>query len=314
MKKIKNKDRKRIFRGIVAAIVLSIISIGISRIADTSDFEKPIPVFVSIEPQVTFVQRIGADRVTVEALVLPGESPATYFPTVAQMARLAKSKLFFRIGVPFEAPLIKRIQHVAEKVKIIDTREGIQLRKMDRHIEALDSSQHHFDHHTHRDAGDDPHIWLNPLLVKKQAITIRDALISIDPDGQNTYEANCRTFINELDMLHQKIKQSLLPVKGGTIFVFHPSFGYFADAYGLKQMAVETEGKAPKGRNLSHLIKLAKKEDVRVVFVQPQFDQSAARKISNAINGVVIPMDPLARDYFKNMQKIADKIRSALAQ
>jgi len=95
-------------------------------------------------------------------------------------------------------------------------------------------------------------------------------------------------------------------------FQSHPSFGYFADTYGLKQMAVEVEGKRPKGKNLSRFIKQAKKENVRVVFVQPQFDQNAAKKIASAINGAVISLDPLSREYFKNMEEIADKIETSL--
>lgn len=272
--------------------------------------ENPISVFVSIEPQVTFVERIGGNRVTVHALVLPGENPATYSPAPEQMTVLSKSKLFFRIGVPFEESLIKRIENVAKQVQIVDTRKGIHLRKM----EGLDEDYHssNGDDVSHDHGGYDPHIWLSPILVQKQAKTICEALISIDPEGAHIYEANLRKFIHDLDDLHQKIKRSLAPVKGGTIFVFHPSFGYLADTYGLKQKAVESEGKTPKGKNLSQFIKMAKREKVRVVFVQPQFDQNAARKIASAIDGVVVSLDPLSKEYFKNMEAMADTIASAL--
>lgn len=290
---------KRIIQWFGVFLFLTVINGGFN---ESKGLERPINVFVSIEPQVTFVERIGAERVTVEAMVLPGESPATYSPKPAQMARLAKSKLFFRIGVPFEDPLMERIKTVSKHVKIVDTRKGIVLRKMEPHGES----------HGDGNDGYDPHIWLNPLLVQQQAVTIRDALISIDPDGREVYESNCNVLVADLEALHKTIKQALGPVKGETIYVFHPSYGYFTDAYGLKQVAVETAGKAPKGKNLSQFIKRAKKENVHVVFVQPQFDRSTAEKIAQAIHGAVVPLDPLSRDYFKNMEAMADTIRSAL--
>jgi len=274
--------------------------------------KKPMQVFVSIAPQITFVKRIGGNRVSVHALVSPGESPSAYAPTPIQITKLSKSKIFFRIGVPFEESLIKRVKNIAGQIQIVDTRKGIVLRKMKGMHEDDEAGMQDTKSFKHEHVGNDPHIWLSPLLVKIQARTICDALISVDPEGRQIYEANCQSFIEDLEALHQKINQSIAPVKGGTLFVFHPSFGYFADAYGLKQMAVEVEGKRPKGKDLSRFIKQAKKEKVQVVFVQPQFDQNAARKIASAINGAVIPLDPLSREYFKNMEAMADKIAMSL--
>ena len=285
MRRIKNKNQVRTAKVIILTMIFVPLIMTFDPFTGLAGLIKPIPVFVSIEPQVTFVRRIGGDRVTVEALVLPGKSPETYSPTPVQMAKLAKSKLFFRIGVPFEELLIKRIENSAPHVQIVDTRKGITLRKMEAHYEG--QQRYNDDDLSHGVGvdGADPHIWLSPVLVQKQAATICESLISIDPEGRQMYEENCRVFIKDLDALHQKIKQSLAPVRGGTIFVFHPSFGYFTDAYGLKQIAVEIEGKSPKGKDLSSFIKLAKKEKVRVVFVQPQFDQNAALTLMWSFSG-----------------------------
>lgn len=265
---------------------------------------KPLPVFVSIQPQAYFVKRIGGDRVSVDTLVMPGKNPATYAPSPGQMSHLAKAKVFFRIGVPFEDTLMPKIKNSSKDLLIVDTQKGILLRKMEGGRRDMAGA-----HHLHTW---DPHTWLSPLLVKKQAETIYKTIVHLDPLGEPEYGANYSAFIKDLDLLHKKIKESLAPVKGGTIFVFHPAFGYFADAYGLKQMAVETEGKAPKGKKLSMFIKKAKKAGVRVVFVQKQFDRSAAGSIANAINGAVIPLDPLAMDYIKSLEEMADKVAEAL--
>jgi len=94
--------------------------------------------------------------------------------------------------------------------------------------------------------------------------------------------------------------------------VFHPAFGYFADAYGLQQIPVETMGRSPKGKELSAIIKLAKQENARIIFVQPQFDRQAAQKIADAVNGAVVSINPLAYDYLDNMEQMANTIADAL--
>ena len=95
-------------------------------------------------------------------------------------------------------------------------------------------------------------------------------------------------------------------------FVFHPAFGYFARAYGLEQVAVETGGREPSPKQLATLINQAKHEKVKVIFVQPQFSSKTARTIAKAISGVVIPIDPIDKDYLKNLETISEKINEAL--
>lgn len=253
---------------------------------------KPMTVFVSIEPQAFFVERIGRDRVVVEVLVPPGKSPAVYSPKSSQMAKLSGARFFFTIGVPFERSLMPKIKAASQGLTIIDTTKGISLRRF-------------------ASGGTDPHVWMNPVLVKKQAENICDALCSALPESADYFRTNLELFQADLDGLDKAIAKALKPVMGENIFVFHPVFGYFADQYGLTQMAVEVEGKAPKGKALADFIKQARAAKARVIFVQPQFDTRTAEKIANAINGVVIPLDPLARDYVNNLMAMAQTIKKA---
>ena len=91
--------------------------------------------------------------------------------------------------------------------------------------------------------GYDPHIWMSPLLVKIQAHTIFMTLSSMDKDNRDFYEKNYQIFIKDLDRLDNGLKTALKNLKGKNMLVFHPSFGYFTDAYGLKQVAIESMGK-----------------------------------------------------------------------
>ncbi len=266
----------------------------------------PVKVLVSIMPQKYFVERIGAKRVRADVLVMPGKSPATYSPTPDQMRKLANADIYFRAGVPFENAVISRIRAV-KGLKIVDTRTGIALRRMkpSGHIHSGISE-------TADPTGCDPHVWMNPRFVRIQAKIMAEHLSLIDPDGRSYYQSNYERFAQDLEDLDMHLKAVLGRFKGKTLFVFHPAFGYFADAYGMKQVAVEAMGRAPKGRALSRIIKLARKQKVRVIFVQPQFDTNAALKIASAIHGAVVPIDPLAYQYLDNMKSMADIIAKAL--
>jgi len=160
--------------------------------------------------------------VEVEVLVSPGQSPATFEPIPKQLARLSNADAYFRIGLPFESRLLEKIQTAIPNLPVIDTRRGIKLRTMNN------------SHHVGRD---DPHIWLDPKLVKVQATTICEALCKMDSKNTTKYKKNLESFKDNLDEVDSIIARELASLKGRNFYVFHPSYGYFGDAYGLNQVA-----------------------------------------------------------------------------
>jgi zinc transport system substrate-binding protein len=288
---------------------------------------EKLQVFVSIVPQKYFVERIAGDLAEVSVLVTPGKSPATYSPTPDQVRKLAQAHVYFRIGVSFENGFMHKIASIAPDTQVVDTRKGILLREMEGHIHEQDLHGAHShdpdgkaendlhgrgDGHADMGAGRDPHIWMSPLRVKQQAATMTDALVALAPEHEDRFRENYDAFARDLERLHERLKSILAPLAGQNFFVFHPAFGYLADDYGLIQVPVETMGRAPKGKELSAIIKLAKEEKARVIFVQPQFDRQAALKIAAAINGAVVSINPLAPEYLDNMERMADTIADAL--
>lgn len=264
--------------------------------------DKPT-VFVSIVPQKFFVQQIGKDHVNVEVMVKPGASPATYEPKSSQMKQLASSSAYFSIGVAFEHVWLEKISKVNPKMKVIHTDEGISKLTMIKH-----KKKSHNHHHT----GVDPHIWLSPSLVKKQAAIVTDALAKILPEKKALFQQNFDLFAKKIDTLDNNLRTIFKEKKGMKFMVFHPAWGYFARDYGLKQVAIEVEGKNPKPAQLRKLIEKAKKDDIHAIFVQPQFSTKSATVVAREIKGEVIPVNPLSEDWFSNMRVVADKLKNAL--
>ncbi|HOD28778.1 MAG TPA: zinc ABC transporter substrate-binding protein [Syntrophales bacterium] len=265
---------------------------------------QKMAVFVSIAPQVYLVERIGGERVAVEALVGPGREPHDYEPTPRQMARLARAQLFVRIGLPFETAILKKITVAFPNLTVIDARRNVPLRYF--------SSETPDGPHGRPGQVADPHIWLSPRLMKTQAQTVAAALGRLDPAGASAYDRNLRTLMDDLDRLDRRLAARLKPWRGSRFYVFHPAFGYFGDAYGLIQVPVEIEGKEPSARQLARLIRSARRDGVRMIFVQPQFARKKADAVARQIGGVCIPLDPLSADYAANMERIAAALEKGL--
>jgi len=278
--------------------------------------DKPT-VFVSIVPQKYFVQQISKDKVNVEVMVQPGASPATYEPKPSQMAKLSSSEAYFAIGVPFEKVWLGKISAVSPDMEIVKTERGIKKIAMavHHHEEIKGERQHEEDGHEEERPEHtilDPHIWLSPVLVKKQAAVILEGLISIVPECAADFEINYRIFLEKIDALDHELQSSLQGSKGLRFMVFHPTWGYFAKEYGLEQVPIEIEGKSPKPAQLVGLIHHARKNDIRIIFVQPQFSQKSAKVVAKEIDGKVIFADPLAEDWFANLRDVAEKFKLAV--
>lgn len=263
-----------------------------------------LEVFVSILPQKYFVERIGGDAVKVNVMVAPGAHPAAYEPSPRQMAALSGADLYFAAGVPFENAWLKKIQASSPDMQIVHTDAWIKKQPIDR--------QHEDSAHSHDHGAGDPHIWLSPPLVMIQARHILAALSEADPGNAEIYEANGRAFAAELADLDAQLRQMFGGLPEDLQFmVFHPSWGYFADAYGLVQIPVEISGKSPRAAGLQRLITHAREKGLRTVLVQPQISSKTAETIAKAIDGRVISADPLAENWPENLIDVAKKIAGA---
>ena len=277
----------------VAVTVLLVVLVGCDRpVPAEPPSSAKLSVAVSILPQGYFCRRIAGDRAAVQVLVGPGLSPATYEPTPRQMSQLSRASLYLRVGVPFERALAPKLTGVFDQLEIV-------------HTSPDSAGQHGAD-------GEDPHTWLDPIQAEEQARIIADALIRHDPAGRDVYEKNLAALQADLDATHSEIAEMLAPLAGREMFVFHPAYGHFARRYGLKQVAVQVEGKAPAPRRLARFIEQAKAAGTRVIFVQPQFSDRTARTIASQVGADVVELDPLAEDYLANLKAMARAISQAL--
>jgi zinc transport system substrate-binding protein len=277
---------KKLYLTLVLTGVMFIGNAGIVPAAG----DKPT-VGVSIVPQATFVKAVAGNLVEVVTMIPPGNSPGNYAPAPQEIQNLSNAGLYFTIGVPTEeANILPKSRELNKKLKIVNLPAEVEKIHAPRFFSP---------------GKRDPHLWLSPKRAKTMVEIIARELSAFDPGHQAVYQKNAQIYLKKLDSLDQTIKNSFNGLTKKTFIVYHPAFGYFADDYGLTMLALEESGKEASAKNFQELVDIAKREQIKVVFYQKEFDSKQARALAAEIGGRVEEFAPLAPDYIKNLKKMA---------
>jgi zinc transport system substrate-binding protein len=256
-------------------------------------------ITVSILPQKTFVKKIAGNDFDISVLIPPGASPAAYTLLPSQLKSINRSIIWFRIGhIGFEQSWKEKIREANKNMQVIDLSEGLDLittngdrNKNNKHSEGVD-----------------PHIWMSPSLVKKICLKITKSLVQINPDKGAEYNHNYLKFLKEIEKLDLEIRDTIKDYHGKQFITFHPSLSYYARDYGLIQHSLEPGGKEPTPQHMAKVIDLAKKEDIRIIYIQSELDRNHARVFAEEVNGEVVEIWPLDPDWSQNMIKITNTL------
>lgn len=277
-----------------------------------------ITVSAGLPPIAYIANRIGGDFIHAQSVLPEGRSPHDYSPGPHDIRAAAASRLFLTTRMPFENSLLAPLSRGS--VKVIDVSEGIS------RIPFGASCEHEHAHaadphagHAHgpgepcSDDGLDPHVWLSLSNAIRIAENIEKAYAALDPAHAAVYRANREALAGEFAALEKEVKHELAPYAGQEFYVYHPAFGYFAQMTGLGQAAIELGGREASPAHLAGIIRRAKEHNVRVIFVQPQFNPASARALSQAIGGEVVGMDPLAADLPANIREMTRVLKAGFA-
>jgi zinc transport system substrate-binding protein len=282
-------------------IYLTLIVVGLlclNLVVPAHAANSRLTVGVSIVPQASLVKAVGGNLVEVVTMVPPGNSPGNYAPTPREIQTLSNANLYFTIGIPTEqANILPKAKEINQTMKIVNLPEAVEKIYTPRYLVP---------------GKRDPHLWLSPKRAKVMVKVIAEELETADPKNQATYMKNAAAYLKKLDQLDQRIKQKLTSLTHKTFIVYHPAFGYFADDYGLKMVALEESGKEGSAKNFQELTELAKRENIKVVFYQKEFDNKQAKALAAEIGGRVEELAPLAPDYIENLDKMAKILAEVL--
>ncbi len=287
----------------IKKIFLLLITFSLISCGSNEKSEDSTPTLsVSILPQKYFVEQIAGDLYTINVMIPPGASPATYEPTPAQLIALTKTNLYMKMGYTgFEMSWMEKLISINKTMKVVDLSEGIDL--------IMEKHQHHGGDHI---GSVDPHIWLSPKNAKIISGNILRALSNAYPNNDTVFNANYQALLIKLDSLDTFIENEMSSMSKRSFITYHPSLSYFSRDYNLNQYPMELEGKTPSSAYLKDLVDIGKSENIKVIFLQMQFDQHNAEVIAKEIEAEIVQINPLDPEWYKQMLFITEKLTEKL--
>ena len=156
-------------------------------------------------------------------------------------------------------------------------------------------------------ADQDPHVWISLKNLNTMAENTANILSELRPDQKKYFKQNLKVFKQKIKSLDDRFKASIKQNKSKYIFVIHPAYAYFADDYGLEQLAIEFEGKEPTAKQLANMIQTFKKDNAKIILVQPEFSDKAAKTIASETKAKLIPISIYNNDPLKNLEELLNK-------
>ncbi len=263
-------------------------------------------IFCPVAPIAYLVDEIGGGKFTAQALIKPGHTPHDYTLTPKDLQQLSNAECYLSLGLSFEKhillPTIKRLPlklvFLGQTIERLPVVEASHI-----HASAACESSSDDEHNY------DQHLWLsarNAIILSNE---IAQTLIELDPDNQELYSTNLQTLLKKFNDIDQHLTQTLTSDQHHAFFVYHPAFGYFARDYNWQQLAIESGNKPPTPRRLLELTKQAEREDIKVIFIQKEFNPASAQTIAQAIGGEVVQLDILSYDLAANLLTIGEALK-----
>lgn len=281
--------------------------------------EKPT-VLVSIPPQKYFVERLAGDAALCAVLVDKGGDPHTYEPTVSVMTQAAQAKLYFTIGLPFERQWLPRFQDLSPDMRVLVPAASRLSQPESSLLEGSSGAGHdeHPEHDGHdgHEHSEDPHIWLSPAVMAEVVPELRDALIAIVPEAEETIRQNGEVLLGEMAALEKTVKAlfAALPEDKRAFLTFHHAWGYYAQNFGLREASVEYMGKEPGPRSMAAIIGLAREHGIRTIVVSPGTNRASAEAVANNIGGTLVEADLMAEDWPDNLLRLSKALAESLGR
>lgn len=258
-------------------------------------------ITVSIPPFKYFITAIGGEDFSVNVMVPAGSNPHIYEPVPEQISNLRRSVAYISDGyLGFEMTWLDRFY---------ETNKGMKKLSLGQNIELIEASEHSDSEHVE---GADPHYWVSPKCALIMAESVKFLLIELNPGKSEQYEINYQNLVRIISDLDKKATAVLSEYKGRSFMIFHPTLGYFARDYGLKEISVEKEGKEPTPSSLKELIDIGRSEKIKVIFVQREYDTKNARAIASETGASLEIIDPLSENWAASVEQVIEALQRSL--
>lgn len=299
---------KKTYLIIIILFILGIV-FALANKPQTKINSNKLQVTTSFYPLYFFASQIGGDKADVKNITPAAAEPHDYEPTTQDIAGIEKSNmLILNGGVEAWGDKIKD-NLKGTTVEVVTAADGLLTKKL---VEEGKTAQ-------------DPHVWLNPQLAKREAARITQGFIKIDPKNTSYYQTNEKTLDNKLDQLDAEYKAGLASCQRKDIITSHAAFAYMGSRYGLNQVAISglSPDEEPSSKQLADVANFAKANNIKYIFFESLVSPKLSETVANEIGAKTLVLDPLegiseddmqqGKNYFTVMQENLNNLQIALA-
>ena len=257
-------------------------------------------ISVSIPPLKWITEKITGSEFTVNSVVASNISPELFDPTIKTIEDLENSDIYLSFDLfNFEHKLEDAVSNKSKIFNVLDNKNITLIEESD---EEHDASDH--DHGEY-----DPHVWFSVNNISHIAENIKAILSEKYPEKKDIFEKNYLNFLAEIEEFKAKSSEKIAIKKDKTFIIYHPALTYFAKDYGLKQISIEQDGKEPTAQYLTTVINEIRKNNIKILLVQPQFPKTSTETISKEVSNVkIVEFNPLDENIFENLNKFIDSL------
>jgi len=291
------------------AAALAVAALGVPALATPAGAAgrgkgvAKVDVVAGFYPLAWAAERVGGKRVAVRNLTPAGTEPHDLELTTDQRDDIQDADVVLLLGEGFQSA-------VEDAAEARDSGTVELLRRL-----PID----------HRAGKLDPHVWLDPGLMRSIVDETAAALTKADPAGAATYARNAAAVSAELDALDTRFADGLADCDRNLVVTAHEAFGYLAAAYGLRQLGVSglAPDVEPDPKRLGELADLVERKGVTTIFteelVSPRIAQTLAREAGGLRTATLNPLEGLTAkeiargdDYLSVMDTNLARLRAAL--
>lgn len=279
---------KKIKLAIMAILGLIILAGCGQSTKSESNKEGKLQVVTSFYPMYDFTKNVVGDKGDVSVLITGETEPHDYEPSAKDIAKIQDADVFVYNSKEMETWVEAVLDSIdTDKTLVVEASKGIDL------LELSDEEDGHEDHsHAH---GVDPHIWLDPVLAKREVETIRDSILKVDPDNKASYQTTGDKFIGQLETLNQQFVAQFKEATQRDFVTQHAAFGYLAARYDLHQVAISgiSPDQEPSPAELATIEDFVKEHQVAVIFTEELSSDKIASTIAKATGAKLYPLNTL---------------------
>lgn len=303
------------------ALLASVVGAGLAAGAAASAAPPVVATIVPIHGLTAAVMEgVGEPRL----LLPPGTSPHAYSMKPSDAAALEEAELVVWVGDALETFLARSLDNLAgdaRRLALLDA-TAIEVRHFARghadHGHGADVDHGHAD-----DRGNvDPHVWLSPANAAAMTRAIAAALVDLDPVHADTYRANAEATVEQIEALTGELEAQLAPVRDVPFIVFHDAYGYFEDAFGLRDVGAVTLSpeQSPGTAHVAELQRTIRAAEAVCIFAEPQFEPRLVETLAAGTAVRIGELDPVGAGlepgpdaYFQLMRGLAGDLVDCLA-